>query len=203
MTRTSIGGQNGKRHALVVGGTGMLREVSLALARSGYVVSVVARDAARLQGLADEAAVTGGHVHSIAVDYRDAAALERALADARERRGPIMLAVVWVHDDAPEAPYAIARQVGTAGSPGRYVHVLGSGAAEPGREAEQDARRDRFKSFPGIQYQEVVLGFVRECNGARWLAHDEIVDGVLAAVARPRPVQVVGTVRPWTARPAQ
>ena len=39
-------------HALVVGGTGMLRGVSLYLAEKGHVVSVVARSRERLESLA-------------------------------------------------------------------------------------------------------------------------------------------------------
>lgn len=43
-------------HALVVGGTGMLRGLTLSLVREGYTVSVVARNRERLRVLAAEAA---------------------------------------------------------------------------------------------------------------------------------------------------
>lgn len=56
----------GKRlHALVVGGTGMLRGLTLALAGKGYMVSVIARDATRLRALADAAAGLPGGVNPL------------------------------------------------------------------------------------------------------------------------------------------
>ena len=80
-------------HALVVGGTGMLREVVLRLAAKGDVVSVVARDATRLTALAREAPT---RINPIAVDYSDDEGLVASLADAIDRVGPLALAILWL-----------------------------------------------------------------------------------------------------------
>lgn len=47
----------------------------------------------------------------------------------------------------------------------------------------------------------MVLGFRVEDDGSRWLTHEEISEGILAAIADPQPVQVIGTVTPWERRP--
>ncbi|PZN13228.1 MAG: short-chain dehydrogenase [Bacillota bacterium] len=188
-----------KPHALVVGGTGMLRGASLGLAARGYIVSVVARGRSRLDALVRDAAGRAGSIHPVAVDYRDTGALANALADARSRFGPIELAVVWVHSVAPAAPLAVARLVGTPEHPGRFFHVLGSATADPSRPDPR--RRATFASFPNIRYREVILGFVVDGRRSRWLTHEEISAGVLAAVDADRPRFIVGTVEPWDLRP--
>lgn len=43
-----------KKHVLVIGGTGMLKEASKELARKGNIVTVVARNLERLKGLEEE-----------------------------------------------------------------------------------------------------------------------------------------------------
>lgn len=185
------------RHALVVGGTGMLREVSLTLAERGHPVSVVARNRRRLRSLADEAERRGGAVYCIPVDYRDGDALTAALRDAVAAHGPLELAVVWIHSIAPEAPLQVARA--TVAASCRFFHLLGSAAADP--SAPDTGRRERFESIPGLSYHEVVLGFVLEGRRSRWLTNDEIAAGVLAAIDSAAARSVVGAVEPWSARP--
>lgn len=177
-------------HALVVGGTGMLRDVSLELVRRGFEVSVVERRTERLARLRQEA---GPRLHPVPVDYRDTGALSEALERQVAQLGPIVLAVVWVHSVAPEAPYVIARYV-----QGRYFHVLGSATADPSRP--DPGRSRRFAALPHLRYREVILGFVVEPGGSRWLTHDEISRGVLEAIDRDAPRGIVGTVEPWSAR---
>ena len=182
---------NRRPHALVVGGTGMLRDVSLELVRRGYEVSVIARSPQRLARLQQEA---GLRFHAVQVDYRDTGALIEALERQVAQLGPIVLAVVWVHSVASEAPYVIARHV-----QGRYFHVLGSAVADPSRPDPDRSRR--FAALPHLHYREVILGFVLEPGGSRWLTHDEISRGVLEAIDRDAPRWIVGTVEPWSARP--
>lgn len=190
----------GLPHALVVGGTGMLRGVVLELAARGYAVSVVARNETRLKDLAREAAAAGGGpVHPIAVDYHRTTELDQGLMCACHRLGPCVLAVVWIHRTAPEAPLVVARHVGSPARPGRFYHVLGSAAADPSRPDPR--RKAAFAAFPNLVYHEVILGFVREGGRSRWLTHGEIVAGVVAAFDAGRPRFIVGTVEPWELRP--
>ncbi len=175
--------------ALVVGGTGMLRPVSLALAAGGCT-AVVARPGRRLASLAAESSA----ILPVGVDWHDGPALDGALARIVAERGPFNLCVAWIHSDAPAAPLAVARRVC-----GDFVHVLGSAVADPARR--DGARRARFERLPGLRYREVVLGFVREGGGSRWLTDAEIAAGVLAAVRGAAPWTPVGEVDPWDARP--
>jgi glycine/D-amino acid oxidase-like deaminating enzyme len=177
--------------ALVVGGSGMLAGVSLALARRGHDVVVIARNRERLEQLA---AQTQGNLHPLALDYRDTVALQTALEAATKERGPFDLAVVWIHSTAPEAPFVVARFVH-----GRYFHVLGSASADPSRPDTE--RRRRFARFARLDYREVVLGFVVERSRSRWLSHEEISQGVLEAIDTDARHFVVGVLEPWEARP--
>jgi GrpB-like predicted nucleotidyltransferase (UPF0157 family) len=188
-----------RRHAVVVGGTGMLRGATLGLVARGFDVSVVARNARRLAKLRDDAAATGGVVRPVCVDYRDTAALEFGLGEAVRDLGPPALAVVWAHSSAPDAPETVARALDATGRPAEYLHLLGSASADP---SKPDAgRRARFAAFRRLAYHEAVLGFVVEPRGSRWLTDDEIAAGVLRAVDVHAPRSVVGVVEPWSARP--
>lgn len=173
------------RTALVVGGTGMLRGVTLELVARGVQTTVLARRADRVPDGAK----------GIACDYRDT----RAFVEAVRQAGPFDLAVVWIHSVAPDAPMALARALTESETPVRYVHVLGSAVADP--SAPDDGRRQAFEALDGLTYTEVVLGFVRGRLFSRWLRHDEIAAGVLAAIDGDASRHVVGTVEPWSARP--
>jgi hypothetical protein len=178
-----------REHALVVGGTGMLRGAVLGLARDREV-TVVARGARRLDALR----AASGSVHPARADWHDLPGLEAVLEGAVAARGPFSLAVAWIHADAPEAPVAAARRVR-----GRFFQVLGSAAADPSQP--DPSRRARFDALPGLAYHEVILGFVVEGGRSRWLTDAEISRGVLDAVAAGLPRFVVGTVEPWSAKP--
>jgi len=175
-------------HAVVVGGTGMLRGATLALARRHDAVSVVARSRSRLDRLVREAP----NVRPVRVDYRETAALRSALAEAAAARGPVSLAVCWIHSDAPDAPVAAAEAI--AGGELRWFDVVGSG--DPGSLRRADRRAEALARFEGLRYRRVLLGGVREAGGFRWLTDEEISDGVLRAVRADRALLRVGEVRP-------
>ena len=180
-------------HDLVVGGSGMLSGLVTALARQGRHVSVIARDPRRLARLAEAAE----GLSPLALDYRDADALEAALLRAWRDNGPIERAVCWFHTAAPEIPLAVARHVEQV-----YCHVLGSAVANPSTPTALERWRASFAIFPRLDYRIVVLGFVLEPGGpSRWLTHDEISAGASEALANGRPLTIVGTVKPWSARP--
>lgn len=189
----------GTPHALVVGGTGMLAGASLALAGQGYQVSVVARRVGRIRQLARAAGVPAGCLNPLALDYHDVKALSAGLCQAAASAGPFVLVVSWIHGSAVEAPLAVARAVSGGSVPCRFFDVLGSSAMDPSRLGAD--RGARFRVLPNLAYHEVILGFVREPSGSRWLTHDEICAGVLTAIDQDAWRFVVGTVRPWSARP--
>ena len=178
-----------RSHVLVVGGTGMLRDVVRFLAKE-HDVTVVARDRAKLEALVAKAP----SIYAAPVDYRKTRAFDAELGLAVKTRGPFSMAVAWIHSDAPDAPLVAAKRV-----QGRFFHVLGSEVADPGNPDPE--RREKFMALPDLTYHEVVLGFVRGPTGSRWLTDAEIVRGVLTAVAWAKPRTVVGTVVPWSAHP--
>ncbi len=178
----------------------MLSEAVIGLAERALEVTVVARGERALDDVVRRAATRAKTpVHAVSADYVDArdflAALDRAVA----ARGPLALAVAWVHSTAPAIPFEIARRMDAAGAPSRFLHVLGSAVADPSRD--DDGRRERFARLRHVSYEEVVLGFVVTRAGSRWLRDEEICAGVLDAVDHPATRTVVGTVTPWSARP--
>ncbi len=177
-------------HALVVGGTGMLAGVTLELARRGHRVTVISRRA--------ELFATGTpNLNRVSLDYHSTDVLRQAVLGAQDQWGGFGLMVAWIHGTVPEAPWVIA---GAARAyPCRFVHVLGSAAANPASSSSE--HRARFGLLKQLQYTEVILGFRLEGSHSRWLTDNEISTGVLQAVENSLPRVVVGTVEPWSARP--
>lgn len=177
-----------ERRALVVGGTGMLAGVVEALATRGWSVTVVARGHHRLDAVARLSEVA-----ACRADYRDLASFESAVRAAL----PVRLVVAWIHSTAPEAPAQLARLVADADRPVPFYHVLGSAAGR----APASSSATELAGSPGIDYRQVVLGYVREQNTSRWLTHAEIVAGLLEAIDAEAPRSVVGRLEPWSERP--
>jgi len=188
-------------HALVVGGTGMLADVSGRLLREGWTTSVVGRRADRAARLAAANAHARGALHAISVDYRNTDAFIRTIEAAIAHAGPISLAVVWVHSVARAAPIALAAALTQDGARCRYIHVLGNAAADPAATATNAARRATFERHAGLRYEAVILGFVRDGQRTRWHTSDEIAAGVNRAIDMGEARSVVGTVEPWGDRP--
>lgn len=176
-------------HALVVGGTGMLRNASVALADSGQTVSVIARR--------PEQFGSTKRIIPLGLDYQDEQKLTAALRATIKENGPIELAVCWIHNTAPTALTTVAKELACTGRPFRLFHVQGSRAADPALSAPP-----KLQEIPhGCLYRQVLLGFIVEGSGSRWLTNLEISAGVLHAIKTDDPLTIVGTVRPWHMRP--
>lgn len=186
-------------HALVVGGTGMLRGASLYLADQGYTVSVVGRRMERLNSLVDSASTCSGEIVPISLDYRYDEQLRTALQESIERYGPISLAVCWIHSTAPNALEIVGETIASHTNFCRLFHVRGSAAANPARSNNQPP--SWLQEHPQLHYREVILGFVVTNGGSRWLTHEEISNGVITAMEEDAPRNIVGTVEPWSLRP--
>ncbi|MEX2219772.1 MAG: hypothetical protein WD749_13545 [Phycisphaerales bacterium] len=185
------------RHALVVGGTGMLRGLCLALAERGHTVTVIARRHAPLASLARAAASLPGRIAPAPADYTDDAALASAIRSATIARGQVSLAIAWVRSAAPGALPLIADLIARDRDPPRLFHICGSAVADPSRTPDRG-----LALLPGVRYRRVILGFVVGPPGARWLTDAEICAGVVRAVDGDASESVVGQVHPWWARPA-
>lgn len=183
-------------HALVMGGTGLLRGVCLALVEDGWRVSCIARDPQRLANLEADAARHGGQLLPLSLDYRDEAALAAGIQQGRAALGPIRLVVAWLHGDDSILPQAVVEEVSLALLPWRFFRIRGSAAAAPGAWP-----RPPEVSHTLCQYREVILGWMSADGGTRWLSDDDITRGILTAIQRDWLESVVGVVRPWANRP--
>jgi NAD(P)-dependent dehydrogenase (short-subunit alcohol dehydrogenase family) len=186
-------------HDLVVGGSGMLSRLSERLAGGGRTVSVIARNADRLERLANHVPNEIGRIVPVPVDYSDARALHRALTTLTAAYGRPVRSICWIHDEvAPGAPLQIAEF-----ADGVYWHVLGSAAGDPAKPDIVAGWRHRFgHRHPDLDYRHIVLGFVTVPGGrSRWLTDREISDGVEAALTSGNAMTTVGTTAPWSFRP--
>jgi len=107
------------------------------------------------------------------------------------------LVVAWIHGRVPTFRRALAARVRSGG---RFVQVLGSAHGDPSRPERLEEMQAVANDLP-LRYRAIVLGFAVERGISRWLTDDEISDGVFAAVIDDRPLSIVGTVTPWSARP--
>jgi hypothetical protein len=182
-------------HDLVIGGSGMLAGLCLKLAQDGPTVSIVARDARRIQVLAGQ---VSGRIAPAIADYRDLDTFAYALSRAVGDHGRAGRTFCWVHDEiAPEVPLQAADHVD-----GPFWHILGSGAANPAEPQTLSGWRERFRRrWPKLDYRQIVLGFVLEAERSRWLTDAEISDGVYSAAQSCDVLRIVGTIDPWSRRP--
>ena len=192
-----------KEHAMVVGGSGMLREVTVWLSLQFRSVTLLARDPARLDSVVREAGVSGGSILPVSVDYRDETKLRDTINGALTLNGPVDLLVTWIHSSAPDAPLLIAETTSKIsidhGRITQWYEVLGSAAAE--WKVEHEIREDHVRRLKGVNWHRVVLGFVRDEGRSRWLTDHEISAGVIGAIQRGDQSTVVGQLEPWNQRP--
>ena len=178
-------------HTLVIGGTGMLSGVTVWLAEQGHTVSVISRHPERFTMVNIGSDL--GRINPIAVDYRESDTLRQRISEAISVFGPIELAILWIHTDAPEAFGIIADEISEhENGSWPLIHVRGSRAY---------LHPESPPVPPNCLYRQVILGFVAGESGSRWLTHDEISGGVIRAIQTDSERTVVGTFEPWERRP--
>jgi hypothetical protein len=185
-------------HALIVGGTGMLKDVPHYFTRHGYTVSVIARNPAGFNKLI-ESKSEHGFINPIKVDYSDYGLLEEKLKSAIDSYGKIETAVCWIHGTAPEAPYIIADILNNQNIKCKYFHVLGCEYSLPTEENRN--LHFTFERFVNLIYRKIILGFVIEDETSRWLTDTEISNGVTDGIINEKDTFIVGKVEPWEMRP--
>ncbi|HVV20135.1 MAG TPA: hypothetical protein VHF06_11915 [Pseudonocardiaceae bacterium] len=175
----------------MVGGTGMLSACTSTLVAAGWHVVLPSRHYSPIPTVAGGTGT--GRALWVAADWSDPEGLaERA---GRALGGPAELLVAWVHR---EHRPAVLRAVAPLLAPGAgVVEVHGAAAADPVSGYPDPV-------LPDHPTQQVVLGFVPVGRTSRRLTHEEISEGVLAAMERalagkPPGVHQVGQPRPWSA----
>lgn len=176
------------KKALVIGGTGMLADLSLWLASGEYHVSVLARNKQKMDHLIQK--VSSSVISPIYIDYKN----EKALREDIKKLGGVDLVVAWIHSDAPNALNIIIEELSINTQPWRLFQVVGSGT-------DLTALRNTLNMPENVMYNQIKLGFVIENGRSRWLTNQEISRGVMEAIASDISVQIVGTVEPWEKRP--
>lgn len=184
-------------HCLIIGGTGMLREVSRQLAYDYNTVSVIARNPHMLYSLRRETMHLKGNLDPIQIDYMDYEKLREEVELSRERYGNISLVVSWIHSTAPKASSIIANTINLQKEGFRFFDILGSSSADPSKEI----RLPEFSNLDHIQYRQIILGFITDGNNSRWLTDEEISSGVLKAIEEDIERSVIGVTEPWDRRP--
>lgn len=178
------------KHALVIGGTGMLKEATLWLTEQDYHVSVIARNSSKMKRLMMECN-NPDSITPILVDYKDS---ELFAAELRKLHGKIDLVVAWIHSVAPEALGIITSTFASQRDTWQLYHVLGS-------SSNISEIKKKVQAPDNCSYHQVQLGFILEGNASRWLTNEEISSGVIAAIESGRALHVVGVLEPWEKRP--
>ncbi|MBO8157315.1 MAG: short-chain dehydrogenase [Bacillaceae bacterium] len=182
-----------KKHALVVGGTGMLSDVTLWLHKKGYQVSVIGRRKERYHQLM-ERADHPDRISSILVDYHHTEELQGKLTEAVEKHGSFDLIIAWVHSSAEGVIPAIMNVQKNKGRRKTFdlFQVKPCNAYFENKIPEV---------LPECRYHEIFLGFKVVGGHSRWLTHREISEGVMDSVHHKRRQTIVGQVEPRDLQP--
>lgn len=180
-------------HALIIGGTGMLRETSLALATRFDLVSVIARNSNRLNDLWEEALQAGLRINPLQLDYKDEEHLQLCLEDLQKEFGPVQTVVAWIKSNAEEANAIIANYLNQQTVPVDYFDVLGS-LHYKDFEVDEEEREELYGQFPNVKYHQVKLGLKQDDNDdePRWLTYEEITEGIVAAIDQKSDEYLIG-----------
>lgn len=168
-------------HALVIGGTGMLREATLELATHFNVVSVIARNSFRLNGLWEEAESVGVRVNPVQLDYRELDHLQEALDQVLHDFGEVTLVLAWIKNKADESISHLARTLNAQENRVAFYDLLTDIDYEE-IDSDEDEREDLFDELSNIDYRQIILGVKSVEDVPKWFSNEEISAGVIEAI---------------------
>lgn len=178
------------KHALIIGGTGMLAKASVWLSKNGFHIFVIGRNPEKMQRLLDQ---NPAQLTPVLVDYTKPNELVEQIHRSQQQNGPIQLAVAWVHSTGPNVIPDLLEMLPET-QPVDFFHVNGSSANFHDIKAEIAVPKH-------VRYHQIQLGFKVENGVSRWLTNDEIADGVIKAILIGKPESIIGTIEPWDKRP--
>jgi NAD(P)-dependent dehydrogenase (short-subunit alcohol dehydrogenase family) len=170
-------------HVLIIGGSGLLREVSKDFAEQGKVVSVVARDKAKIVEMVAETQKAPGLINPIAIDYTDVPALQAKLVEAAAHLGPPVITVAWVNPEAFMARQSIAGFLNDRASGSRMYDLLCGQSGSAGLLSAHS-----FK----IMYHRIIIGSISETDDSRRPNKEEIRNGIFNAISQNKQEFVIG-----------
>jgi len=175
------------KHALVVGGSGMLLDVSKWLMNNGYHVSIIGRSQEKMNKLI---VTNTEHLFTpILVDYNNDIELNEKMTNLINKNGKIDLLVSWIHSYAEGALKTIVKHNSVNNDNWTLLQVLGS-------KANLSEEEKKINLQTNCTYRTVQLGFIIENNHSRWLTHDEISEGVIKAINTVIPRTTIGVTEP-------
>jgi hypothetical protein len=180
------------KHALVIGGSGMLSAATLWLVKEGSHVSVIGRNQERLDYLKNQVS-DPTTITALSVDYHQEILLKDRVGWTIERNGPLELVVVWIHSPFKKVLETISRKVAND-QPWRLFQVIGS-------RANHEEIRMGLSLTDNCSYHQVQLGFILNRDTSRWLTNEEISNGVIEAIAKDKQYHLVGVLEPENRKP--
>jgi NAD(P)-dependent dehydrogenase (short-subunit alcohol dehydrogenase family) len=181
------------KHALVIGGTGMLSKVTLWFVKEGYHVSVIGRNPKRMEQLIsdakDESLVT-----PLLVDYRLDDELKNQIKMAIKKNGEIDIVVAWIHSVGKNVLNIISEEISRSNHYWKLFHILGS-------SSNLEDVRKKINLSVNCLYRQVQLGFIIEGTTSRWLTHEEISKGIIDSIKNDKVTNLIGVLEPWHMRP--
>jgi hypothetical protein len=171
------------KHVCLIGGTGMLAEVTKWYADNNHIVSVVARNEGKMNQLKNSCS-NPENIKEVYVDYRDLAKFQESLKQNIKRYGLFSKAVIWIHSDVLLALPVIIELLEEKSA---VWQILGS-------KANAKAFRTQYQPSQNVTYNLIQLGFIRENNSHRWLTNTEIADGVIRSILSGKEYCLIGEV---------
>lgn len=184
------------KHILIVGGTGMLKGTATHFIEKGYIVSILARNRDRLDGLRREYPQWKGRILPIAQDYRNSEQALKKVKEAAEMYAYIDTAVLWIHDTGRQFSEEVKKFIFSHHPDAKVYQLLGHALVNP-VQMSQSTWQEQYPN----RYREIFLGYQRKGSSSRWLTNREISEGTIQAVEEDRPEFTVGITEPWEARP--
>ena len=178
------------KHALIIGGTGMLAKASVWLSKNGYHVSVIGRNPEKMQRVLIQNLT---QLSPVLVDYTNSQELMEQIRHTQQKNGPIQLLVAWVHSNGPNVIPNLLEMLPET-QPMDFFHVNGSSSNLQDIKAEIAIPQH-------VRYHQIQLGFKVENGVSRWLTNDEIAGGTIKAIQDKEPEWLIGTIDPWDKRP--
>jgi hypothetical protein len=170
---------------LIIGGTGMLAGAALHLAGAGHRVSVIGRSKEKFDLLQ---AQTEYPIYPLLADYREEGLYDLVQQSITER-GLFDEIISW----CPESH--VLERIAGLNAKAEACTVL----------QVKGSRRyfsDEAVVLPGnCRISEVFLGYIIEGDESRWLTHEEISLGVIAALVKEKKRSIIGQIEPYGKRP--
>mgnify|MGYP002397468656 CR=1 FL=1 len=165
------------KKAFVIGGTGMLKDVSLWLAKQGYETTVLGRSPERIEILTKQE----HKILPLVADYNDLKDFQQELKNHIEHHGKFDLIIAWIHYSEKKVLDIVENE--NAGRTYDLYHIISS---------IQNANKVRQEIAPTntVSYYQVQLGYKKENGKSRWLTNSEIAQGAIQSIETKKSVLI-------------